>query len=84
MRIALDLNEALVAEAKTVAAREHTTLARLVEEGLALRIRQAAAPGGPKSLRSAVYHGRGGLSPDIADSLTNRALLDAAEEDGSA
>lgn len=79
MRTTLDLNDALVAEAKSVAAQEHTTLTRLVEEGLLLRLRPIVAPAAAKPLRAAVYHGKGGLSPAVKDSRTNRAMLDAAD-----
>lgn len=39
MRTTLNLNNDLLAEAKAFAAREHLSLTRLIEEGLALRLR---------------------------------------------
>lgn len=79
MRTTLNLNDDLARQAKEAAARERTTLTRLIEEGLRLRLR---APDRPTSVPRVlpVFHGRGGLRQGI-DSLSNRALLDAAEAD---
>lgn len=80
MRTTLDINDVLLARAKAVAARERTTLTRLIEEGLALRLRPAAhratAP-----VELPVYPGRSGLAPGV-DPLSNRALFDAADRAG--
>ena len=78
MRTTLDLNDGLLARAKAAAARERTTLTRLIEEGLALRLRRRPAVGEPVPLP--VYDGHGGIAPDV-DPLRNRSLLDAADED---
>lgn len=78
MKTTLDLNDALVAEAKVVAARQRTSLTRLIEEGLQLRLRarkQAAI-----SVRIPVHRGKGGLAAGL-DGLSNKALLDAADHD---
>ncbi len=82
MRTTLDINDALLAKAKAVAAKEHTSLTRLIEEGLALRLR-------PQMMRSVrerpqlpVFEGQGGLASSVADALSNRALLDAADDLG--
>lgn len=75
MKTTLDLNDALLTEAKTYAAQQHTSLTRLIEEGLQLRLRKAQAPA--RRVRLPVYHGKGGLAPGL-DALSNRALLDAA------
>lgn len=81
MRTTLDLNDALLAKAKVLAAQDRTTLTRLIEQGLALRLRadrsDAARPPRPPL---PVFAGTGGLADAVADSLTNRALLDAADE----
>jgi hypothetical protein len=79
MRTTLDINDALLAKAKAVAAREHTTLTRLVEEGLTLRLRRAAGESARGRTRLPVYDGKGGLAPTVADPSSNRALLDAAD-----
>lgn len=83
MRTTLDLNDALMKSAKVLAAREHTTLTRIIEQGLALRIRAAAERGGLQERPPLpVYAGRGGLSATVKDALTNRALVDAADGEG--
>lgn len=49
MRTTLDLNDALLIRAKAEAARQRTTLTRLIEEGLALRLdEQPDAPAEPR------------------------------------
>lgn len=78
MKTTLDLNDSLLTEAKTLAAQQRTTLTRLVEEGLQLRLRQQRMKA--KSVRLPVYHGKGGLAPGL-DGLSNKALLDAADHD---
>lgn len=79
MRTTLDLNDDLARRAKEAAAREQTTLTRLIEEGLRLRLRPPAPPAGGLPTELPVFHGGTGLAPDV-DSLSNRALLDAADE----
>ncbi len=81
MRTTLDINDALLTKAKAVAAQEHTSLTRLIEEGLVLRLRPQSGrsdSGGRSPLP--VYAGSGGLAASVADPLTNRALLDAADD----
>jgi hypothetical protein len=78
MKTTLDLRDDLLAAAKARAALDRTTLTRLVEEGLSLRLRgpvhaQRRLEPLPVSSRS------GGLLPGI-DPLSNRSLLDAADE----
>jgi len=77
MQTTLDLNENLLAEAKALAIREHTTLTRLVEEGLQLRLRQHELPSEP--VRLPVHHGQGGLTAGL-DGLSNKALMNAVDE----
>ncbi|KEF43340.1 MAG: hypothetical protein ER33_00935 [Cyanobium sp. CACIAM 14] len=81
MRTTLDLNDDLLAEAKAQAARERLTLTRLIEEGLALRLRQGAAPATGVAARPPlpVHAGRGGLAPAVGDPRSNRSLLEAAD-----
>lgn len=78
MKTTLDLRDDLLAEAKEQAARERTTLTRIVEEGLALRLR------GPVRARRRleelpVSSGKGGLLPGI-DPRSNESMLDAADD----
>ncbi len=78
MKTTLDLNDALLTEAKALAAQQRTSLTRLIEEGLQLRLRARPAPTRP--VRLPVYRGKGGLAPGL-DGLSNKALLDAADRD---
>ncbi len=78
MKTTLDLNDALLSEAKALAAQQRTSLTRLIEEGLQLRLRAQRAPA--RSSRLPVYRGKGGLAPGL-DGLSNKALLDAADRD---
>jgi hypothetical protein len=78
MKTTLDLNDTLLAEAKAAAAQQRTTLTRLIEEGLQLRLRKQRMTAKP--VRIPVYHGKGGLMKGL-DGLSNKALLDAADHD---
>jgi hypothetical protein len=81
MKTTLDLNATLLAEAKALAAKQRTTLTRVVEEGLRLRI--GATRTARKAVASApppVFRGKGGLKAGI-DPLSNRSMLDAADAD---
>jgi predicted DNA-binding ribbon-helix-helix protein len=77
MKTTLDLNDALLAKAKALAARQRTTLTRLIEEGLQMRLR--AQRGRARAVRLPVHRGKGGLAPGL-DGLSNKAMLDAADE----
>ena len=77
MRTTLNLNDDLARQAKEVAARERTTLTRLIEEGLRLRLRPSPPPP-PSGEALPVFDGRGGLA-DGADPLSNESLRDAAD-----
>jgi hypothetical protein len=76
MKTTLDLNDTLLARAKAMAARQRTSLTRLIEEGLQLRLRAQRAPARP--MRLPVYRGKGGLLPGLTG-RSNKALLDAAD-----
>lgn len=78
MKTTLDLNDALLTKAKILAARQRTTLTRLIEEGLQLRLRAGKTPARP--VRIPVYHGRGGLAVGL-DGRSNKALFEAADRD---
>jgi hypothetical protein len=84
MRTTLDIDDNLLKQAKQLAAREHTSLTRLIEEGLAARLRTAdRPPGEPSRVRLPVFAGRGGLQSGIKDGKSHQAILDALdEEDG--
>jgi hypothetical protein len=76
MKTTLDLNDALLTRAKTLAAQQRTSLTRLIEEGLQLRLRAQRTR--PKRVHLPVYRGKGGLAPGL-DGTSNRAMLDAAD-----
>ncbi|MGH8611027.1 MAG: DUF6364 family protein [Gammaproteobacteria bacterium] len=80
MRTTLDINDALLAKAKAVAAQEHTSLTRLIQEGLILRLRPQTGRSDGRRRPLPVYAGSGGLTASVADPFTNRALLDAADD----
>ena len=82
MKTTLDLSDSLLAEAKSLAARQRTTLTRVIEEGLQLRLRaQRAAPKGVARVRLPVFKGQGGLARGV-DPRSNRSMLKAADDDG--
>ncbi|MEW6704851.1 MAG: DUF2191 domain-containing protein [Pseudomonadota bacterium] len=80
MKTTLDLSDALLSEAKALAARQHTTLTRVIEEGLRLRLQaqKAASKGRRRTLP--VFKGRGGLVPGV-DPLSNKSMLQAAGDE---
>ncbi len=80
MRTTLDIEDGLLTKAKTLAAKEHTSLTRLIEQGLALRLRAPVRPSNRQRPALPVYAGKGGLRTTVADALSHRALLDAADE----
>jgi hypothetical protein len=79
MKTTLDINDQLLASAKTLAAQQRTSLTRLIEEGLQMRLRAQAAPRRGKP-RLPVFKGRGGLVAGV-DPLSNKALLAALGDD---
>lgn len=79
MKTTLDLNDQLLADAKALAAQQRTSLTRVIEQGLQLRLRAEKAPQRGK-LRLPVFKGRGGLVAGV-DSLSNKALLAALDDD---
>lgn len=79
MKTTLNLNDDLLARAKAQAARQRTTLTRLIEEGLHARLR-AGEQSGKALVELPVYHGEGGLIPGL-NGLSNKELLSAADDD---
>lgn len=80
MKTTLDLNDQLLAEAKALAAQQRTSLTRLIEEGLALRLRAKPPAARRTRARLPVFEGGGGLVAGIEPS-SNKALLAAAGDD---
>ncbi len=79
MKTTLDINDQLLANAKALAARQRTSLTRLIEEGLQLRLRAQETPQRGKP-RLPVFRGRGGLVSGV-DPLRNKAMLEALGDD---
>lgn len=80
MKTTLDLNDQLLADAKALAAQQRTTLTRLIEEGLQLRLRAQATSTPRGRVRLPVFKGRGGLVEGV-NPLSNKALLEALDDD---
>lgn len=80
MKTTLDIDDTLLASAKALAARQRTSLTRLIEEGLQLRLRSARAPVTSSKRTIPVFKGRGGLVTGL-NPLSNKAMLDAADDD---
>jgi len=79
MKTTLDIDDELLVKAKAASARERKSLTALIEEGLRLRLRQAHPNRRTPSKAIPIYRGKGGLVAGI-DSLSNRSLLDAADD----
>ena len=79
MKTTLDLNDSLLAQAKALAAQQRSSLTRIIEEGLQLRLaRQHPVGAKPPSLP--VFAGQGGLVSGL-DGRSNRAMYEAADHD---
>jgi hypothetical protein len=80
MKTTLNLNDQLLADAKALAAQQRTSLTRVIEEGLQLRLHAKAASAKQRRVRLPVFKGRGGLVSGV-DPLSNKALLKALGDD---
>ena len=80
MKTTLDLNDQLLADAKALAAQQRTSLTRVIEEGLQLRLRAKVTAEKQGRVRLPVFKGRGGLAAGV-DPLSNKALLGAMGDD---
>ncbi|MBX9631215.1 MAG: DUF2191 domain-containing protein [Burkholderiales bacterium] len=78
MKTTLDISDELLARAKALAAKERTTLTRMIEEGLALRLRGKRSRPVSELKALPVSPRDGGLVRGI-DGTTNRSMLDAAD-----
>lgn len=79
MKTTLNIHDALLAEAKVVAARQKLSLTRLIEEGLRMRVRAESLPPARRRRAMPVFRGQGGLAPGLCG-LRTRELLDAADD----
>ena len=81
MKTTLDINDALLANAKALAAQQRSSLTRLIEEGLQLRLRAGVTSRSTNKKRAPVipiYRGKGGLVAGLNPS-SNKALLEAMD-----
>lgn len=76
MKTTLNLNDELLADAKALAAQQGTSLTRLIEEGLQLRLGATAESIKRGRVRLPAFKGRGGLVEGV-NPLSNKALLKA-------
>jgi hypothetical protein len=79
MKTTLDIKDNLLANAKAAAALQRTTLTRLIEEGLEMRLRKITPSASKSKIKIPVFHGKGGLVRGLTG-LSNRAMRDAADE----
>jgi hypothetical protein len=83
MKTTLNINDELLLTAKAAAVQQRTTLTRLIEEGLNLRLRApgalSATPQRAK-FRLPVLKATGGLVKGV-NPLSNKAMLAALEDD---
>jgi hypothetical protein len=79
MKTTLNIHDELLAEAKSLAARQHLTLTRLIEEGLRMRLRATANAPTKKRRAMPVFNGKTGLSPGLSG-LSAREMFDAADD----
>ncbi len=80
MKTTLNIDDRLLSEAKALAAHQRTSLTRLIEEGLHLRLRTQPAGQPRQRVSLPLLKGRGGLVEGV-DGLSNKALLDVLGDD---
>jgi hypothetical protein len=80
MKTTLDLNDQILADAKVLAVQQRTTLTRLIEEGLLLRLRARSGAAKPGPTRLPIFKGRGGLVAGV-NPLSNKSLLKVLDDD---
>ncbi len=79
MQTLLELDDDLLNQARLFAEQKHTTLNSLVEDALSRYMQVLPTKKGSTVLP--VYPGEGGLTVAVNNSLTNRALFDAVDQD---
>lgn len=79
MKTTLDIQDNLLANAKVAAALQRTTLTRLIEEGLVLRLSAPVETKKKKPLVLPVFDGKSGLAKGISGT-SNREFYDAMDE----
>jgi hypothetical protein len=80
MKTTLDINDQLLADAKRLALAQQSSLTRIIEEGLRLRLQAQALPVSRRKVNLPVFKGGSGLLPGI-DPLSNKSFLEAMGDD---
>ena len=80
MKTTLDISDSLLANAKVLAAQQKTSLTRLIEEGLQLRLRASHPSTKTRKRKIPVFHGQGGMVLGV-NPVSNKAMLNAADDD---
>jgi hypothetical protein len=80
MKTTLNIDDQLLSEAKALAAHQRTSLTRLIEEGLHLRLRAQPPAGRRAKVALPLLKARGGLVAGV-DPRSNKALLKALGDD---
>ena len=78
MKTTLNIHDTLLVEAKALAARQRTTLTRLMETGLRMQLRSEQLPATNARPPMPVFRaarGQGGLAPGLSG-LSTREMLD--------
>lgn len=78
METTLDIDDRLLAQAKSAAAHERSSLTRVIEEGPALRLRKRPQQSRRSKTTLPIRRGSGGLARGI-DPCRNQSLYDAAD-----
>ena len=83
MKTTLNLHDALLVEAKALAARQSLSLTRLIEEGLRMRMRAVEVAPARNRRAMPVFHSRrgskSGLAPGLSG-LSTREMADVADQ----
>ncbi len=79
MKTTLNIQDQLLANAKAAAAMQRTTLTRLIEEGLVMRLAASIETKPKKRFVLPVFDGKSGLAKGLSG-LSNRELYDAMDE----
>lgn len=82
MKTTLNIHDSLLVEAREVAARRQSSLTRLIEEGLRMRLRAESAKPARQRRAMPVFRspdGRGGLASGL-NGLSTREMLDRIDD----
>jgi hypothetical protein len=79
MKTTLNIQDQLLANAKSAAAMQQTTLTRLIEEGLMMRLAVPSKKASARKVSLPVMNGKGGMRSGI-DPASHRSMLDAMDK----